>query len=157
MAFAGCGIGRPLENCAGRHEGIPQGLLRPSNRAALVGNLPAYGSLGEGGFSGDLTGGRAGHIGEGSLDLVAHRPDGDFLYGVAVGDSGLLKAVVDGDRSKAADAGDFAVSVAESGGVAGSGWSDGVATDMNAHFDRFVEEEGLDQGVQLFGLRGIAG
>ena len=123
----------------------------------LVGNLPAYGGLGEGGFGGDLTGGGASHFGEGGLDVVAEGPDGDLLHGVAVGDGGLFEAVVDGDRGEAVDAGDLAVAVAEAWSKAGAGGGDGVATGVNAHLFGLVEEEGLDEGVHLFRLRRIGG
>src|SRR6267378_6989391 len=122
-----------------------------------VGDLPAYGGLGESGFGCDLAGGGAGHLRKGGLDVVADGPDGDFLHGVAVGDGGLFEAVVDGDGSEAVDAGDLTVSVAEAGSVAGSGWGDGVAADVDTRLDGFVEEEGLDEGVQLFGFGRIAG
>src|SRR5437868_423932 len=110
----------------------------------LVGDLPAYGGLGEGGFGCDLAGGGASHLWERGLDVVTHCPDGNFLHGVAVGDSGLFEAVVDGDRSGAVDTGDLAVPVAEARGVAGSGWSDGVSTDVDALLDGLLEKEGLD-------------
>src|SRR5207248_7327216 len=89
----------------------------------LVGDLPAYRGLGEGGFGCDLAGGGAGHLGEGGLDVVADGPDRNLFHGVAVGDSGLFEAVVDGDGGEAVDAGDLAVAIAEAGSVAGSGGS----------------------------------
>src|SRR5260370_39178458 len=85
-----------------------------------VGDLPAYGGLGEGGFGGDLTAGGACHFGEGGLDVVSDWPDGDLLRGVAVGDGGLFEGVADGDWGGGVDAGDVAVAVTEGGGVAGS-------------------------------------
>ena len=108
----------------------------------LVGDLPAYGGLGEGGFGGDLTGGGARHLGEGGLNVVAESPDGDFFHGVAVGDGGFFEAVADGDWSRTVDAGDLAVAVTEAGSVAGSCWGDGVAADVDARLDGFVEEIG---------------
>ena len=123
----------------------------------LVGDLPAYGGLGEGGFGGDLAGGGAGHLGEGGLNVVTDGPDGDLLHGVAVGDGGLFEAVADGDWSEAVYAGDLAMAVAEAGCVAGSGRGHGVAADMDARLDGLVEEEGLDERVHLFCLRRIAG
>ena len=79
----------------------------------LVGDLPAYGGLGEGGFGGDLAGGGAGHVREGGLDLFAESPDGDFLHGVAVADGGFFESVNNGDGGGAVDAGDLAMAVAE--------------------------------------------
>src|ERR1700758_5114656 len=123
----------------------------------LVGDLPADGGLGEGGFGGYLTGCGPGHLGEGGLNVVTHGPDGHFLHGIAVGDGGLFETVVDGNGSRAVDAGDLAVSVAEAGRVAGSGWSDRVAADTDALLDGLLEKKRLDQRIHLFGLRGIAG
>src|SRR5260370_35052946 len=85
-----------------------------------VGDLPAYGGLGEGGFGGDLTAGGACHFGEGGLDVVTDCPDGDLLHGVAGGDGGLFEAVVDGDWGEAVVAGGFPVAVAGGGRVGGS-------------------------------------
>ncbi len=108
------------------------GLYRSFCGDGLVGDLPTYGGLGEGGFGGDLTGGGAGHFGEGGLNVVADGPDGDFLHGVAVGDGGLFEAVIDDDWGEAVDAGNLAVAITEAGSVAGSGGGHGVATDMDA-------------------------
>ncbi len=123
----------------------------------LVGDLPAYGGLGEDDGVGGLAGGGVGHGGEGGLDVVAFGPDGDFLHGVGVGDGGLFEAVVNGDGSEAVDAGDLAVAVAEARSVAGSGSGDGVAADVNAGLDGLLEEEVFDEGVHLFGDYGVAG
>ena len=133
------------------------GLYRSFCGDGSVGDLPAYGSLGEGGFGGDLTGGGARHFGEGGLNVVADGPDGDFLHGVVVGDGSLFEAVDDGDWGEAVDAGNLAVAVTEAGSVAVSGWGNGVATDMDAGFYGLVKEEGLDEGVHLFRLGRIAG
>lgn len=97
-----------------------------------VGDLPAYGGLGERGFGGDLAGGGAGHLGEGVLNVVAEGPYRNFFHGVAVSNGGLFEAVDDGDGCEAVDAGDLAVSVAEVRCVAGTGGCDGEAADVNA-------------------------
>src|SRR5271155_1980746 len=107
--------------------------------AELVGNLPANGRLGEDGLCCDLTGGGAGHVREGILDVVAECPDGNFLHGVAVGDGCFFESFVDGEWGGTLDAGDFAVTVAEAGCVASSGWSNGVATDVDTRLDGLVE------------------
>jgi len=123
----------------------------------LIGDLPAYGGLGEGGLGGYLACSRACHVGEGGLDVVAEGPDGNLLHGVAVGHGGFLEAIVDGDRGEAADAGDFTMAIAEARGEAGAGGRDGVAADMDTVFDGPVEEMGVDERVHLFHRRGIGG
>ena len=94
-----------------------------------VGDLPAYGGLGEGGFGGDLAAGGTSHVRECGLDVVAEGPDGDFLHGVAVGDGGFFEALVDSDWGEVVDAGDFAVAVTEAWSVASAGGGYGVGGD----------------------------
>jgi hypothetical protein len=124
---------------------------------ALVGDLPAYGALGEGDGGGVVACDGVGHGGEGSLNILALSPDGDFFHGVGVGDSSLFESVVDGDGSRAGDAGDFAVAVAEAWGVTGSGGCYGVATDVDAGLHGLLEELIFHESVQLLGLCGVAG
>ena len=113
--------------------------------------------MGKGGFGGDLAVRGSGHVGEGSLDVVAERPDGNFFHGVAVGDGGFFKAVGYRYGCKAVDAGDFAMAIAEAWGVAGSGGGDSVSADVDAGLDRFVKEKIFDQGVELLSFLRVAG
>jgi len=123
----------------------------------LVGDLPAYGRLGEDDGVGGLVVDGVGHSREGGLDIVALGPDGDFFHCVGVGDGSFLEAIVHCDWGEADDAGDLAVAVAEAGGVTGARGGDGVAADVDAGLDGFFEEEIFSEGVHLLGLLGVAG
>jgi hypothetical protein len=118
---------------------------------ALVGDLPAYWGLGEGGFAGGFAAGGLGHGWEGGFYFGGFSPDRDFLHGVVVGDGGLVEAVGGGGWGEGVDAGDLAVAVAEAGGEASAGGGDGVTAGVDAHLFRLFEEEGFDERVHLFG------
>lgn len=108
--------------------------------AALVGDLPAYRGLGEGGYAGGLAAGDLGHGGEGCEDFGGFGPDGDLLHGVVIGHLGFVEAVGEGRWGEAVDGVDDAVAVAEPWRVAGACCGDGVAADVDGHLYGFIEE-----------------
>ena len=74
-----------------------------------------------------------------------------------VGDLGLAETVDYGEWGLAVDAGHNAMAEAEARGVAGSGGGDGESAGVDGGFDADLEELGLDEGVELLGLGGVAG
>lgn len=117
-----------------------------------VGNLPTYGSLGQDRFASGLSADGDGHVRKGSQDLRSFGPDGDFFYSVVIGDGSFGKAIRNGGRGKAVDAGDLAVAVAEPWRKTSTGCSRRVAAGVNAHLFRFVEEQSFDERIHLSGF-----
>lgn len=124
---------------------------------SLVRDLPAYGGLGEGGYTGGVAAGDLRHGGEGLEDIGGFGPDGNVLHGVVKGHLGLVEAVGHSGRGEMIDGVGHAVAIAEAWRITGAEGGDGVAADVDGHLYALIQQLRFNERVHLGGLFGIAG
>lgn len=132
-------------------------VARASRQDALVGDLPAYRGLRQGGYTSRMAADDLRHRGKGGANVARFGPDRDLFHGIGIGDLSLLETIGDGGRGEVVDGIDHPVAVAEPRRIPFSNIGYGVSADVNGHLYRLIEELRFDEGVHLGRLLAVAG